>query len=142
LQSWFASKLIVSPPPPDFDCILNEPICFNRFLYLPTNPKRGRLLKEDVEKNLIDRGFTHLSHLLAFMPTADTTSSPWLTKEDAIFKTGSQKLGAALLSIIDLIPFEWTRAVKLKIREPFQVGEWVIKRSHRRFRTPPGGRRA
>jgi hypothetical protein len=127
------NNLHVSPPPLDYDCILNEPIWFNRFLYLPSDPKHGRpdgrLLKKDIENNLIERGFTHLLHLLAFMPPANPTGSPWLTTEDAIFNTGSKKLGAALISIIDLIPVEWSRIVRLKICESFLPNEWVVKRS-------------
>jgi hypothetical protein len=43
--------------------------------------------------------------------------------------TGSTSLGAAIHSIIGLIPYEWSRIVKLKICEPFHVIDWVIKRS-------------
>jgi hypothetical protein len=41
LAAWFASGLRVTAPSNDFECILNEPIWFNRFLYLSSDPKRG-----------------------------------------------------------------------------------------------------
>jgi hypothetical protein len=123
LDAWFSSGLRISHPPSDFECILNEPIWFNRFLYLQTDSKHGRILKKELEERLSHRGFTHLSDLVAFMPPAGSDASPWLTKEDAIFITGSPSLGAAIYSIIDLIPHEWSRIVRLKIREPFFVGE-------------------
>jgi hypothetical protein len=78
---------------------------------------------------LISRGFTHLNDLLAFTPPASVGCSPWLTKEDAVLKTGSAALGAALYSIIDLTPHEWSKIVRRKIREPFSSGDWVIRRS-------------
>jgi hypothetical protein len=63
--AWFEASTTVFPPPLDFECILNEPIWFNRFLYLHTDTKRGHLLNKDTEKRLIERGFTHLSDLLS-----------------------------------------------------------------------------
>jgi hypothetical protein len=98
------------------------------FLYLKTDSKHGRLFNKDTEERLINRGYNHLSDLLAFMPPAGSGASPWLTKEDAIFSTGSPSLGAAIYSHIDLIPHEWSRIVPLKIREPFLENDWVIKR--------------
>jgi hypothetical protein len=53
LQAWFASGLAISPPPQDFECILNESIWFNRFLYLPSDTKRGRLLNKNLEEQLV-----------------------------------------------------------------------------------------
>lgn len=125
--SWLSSGLLVSPPPLDYECILNEPIWFNRFLYLNHNDsKRGRLLKKDVEISLIRRGFLHLSDLLSTSFSAGN-SSPWLTKEEAIFKAGSTRLGNHIYSLIGLIPSAWSTIVKRKSREPFKHDEWVIR---------------
>lgn len=56
--AWLSSGLCVRPPPLDFECILNEPIWFNRFLYLSHNAKRGRLLKKEVEISfMVEEGF-------------------------------------------------------------------------------------
>jgi hypothetical protein len=65
LQAWFASGLAISPPPQDFECILNEPIWFNRFLYIPFDTKRERLRNKNLEEQLVRRGFTHLNHFLS-----------------------------------------------------------------------------
>lgn len=43
----------------------HEPIWFNRFLYLPSDIRRGRILKKELERNLVSRGFNHLSDLLS-----------------------------------------------------------------------------
>jgi hypothetical protein len=129
LTGWFSSGLRIAAPPADFDCILNESIWFNRFLYFKTDSKHGRLLNKDTEERLIKRAYTHLSDLLAFMPPTEAGASPWLTKEDAIFLTCSPSLGAAIYSLIDLVRHEWSRIVRLKVREPFSENEWVIKRS-------------
>jgi hypothetical protein len=61
LAAWFASGLIVTAPD-DFECILNEPIWFNRFLYLSSDTKHGRYLNKSLEDQLIRRGLTHLTH--------------------------------------------------------------------------------
>jgi hypothetical protein len=128
LAAWFDSGLLVAPPPSDYDCILNEPIWFNRFLYLVSNSKHGRLLDKNIENSLIRRGFLHLSDLLSMSPSTGS-SSPWLSEEDAIFKAGSTKLGSGLFSIINLIPADWSNIVRKKIRESFRIGDKVISMS-------------
>jgi hypothetical protein len=57
------------------------------------------------------------------------TSSPWLSKEDAIFSCGSKMLGLALYSVIGLIPYQWSHIVLRRIREPFVSGDWIISRN-------------
>jgi hypothetical protein len=96
LHAWFSSGVKVAPPPSDYECILNEPIWFNRFLHFEHDTKHGRLLKKETEELLIKRGYTHLSDFIAFSPPAGAGASPWLTKEDAILQTGSRSLGAAI----------------------------------------------
>jgi hypothetical protein len=66
----------VSPPPLDYECILNEPIWFNRFLYLSSDDCHGRLLNKDLKKWLINRGFTHLKHLRTCNPLLRVVTSP------------------------------------------------------------------
>jgi hypothetical protein len=112
LIAWFSSGLKIAAPPADNDCILNEPIWFNRFLYLKADTKHGRLLKKDTEERLIKRGFTHLSDLCLLQDLARCHDG---LKKPAIFLTGSPSLGAAIYSFIDLSPYEWSRIVKLKI---------------------------
>jgi hypothetical protein len=51
----------------------------------------------------------------------------WLSKEEAVVKTGSKRLGDALMSLIGIIPAGWTQVIKSKSREPFQIGEWCIR---------------
>jgi hypothetical protein len=123
LTAWFASGLIVIAPPDDFECILNEPIWFNRFLYLSSDTKRGRFQGESLEDQLIRRGFTHLTHFLSPSSSADAASSPWLTLEEARFQTGSNALGNAIYTLIELIPNEWSKIVRLKLREPFRLDD-------------------
>jgi hypothetical protein len=120
----------VAAPPLDFECILNEPIWFNRFLYFHTDTKRGLFLKKDTQNKLIRKGIMHLADLLSPIPSAGRYS-PWLTSEEANLKNGSIKLGSALMSVIDLIPHEWSSVVRKKRREPLQIGDWVIYRYHR-----------
>jgi hypothetical protein len=124
LKAWFNTGMIVCPPPPDFECILNEPIWFNRFLYLHTDSKHGLHLKKETQESLIHSGFTHLSDLLSSIPSAG--QSPWLTEEEAFQKTGSKKLGSALMSVVDLIPLEWSSVEFNRSREPLQISDWVV----------------
>jgi hypothetical protein len=70
----------------------------------------------------------HLSDLLSLSPTAGNTS-PWLSKDDAIFKAGSKRLGTYISSIIDLIPFEWSKIVSKRIKEALCVGDWIIRKN-------------
>jgi hypothetical protein len=51
LRAWFCSGLQVASPPIDYECILNEPIWFNRFLYLQTDPKMDAPLISNVKIN-------------------------------------------------------------------------------------------
>jgi hypothetical protein len=41
LQVWFDIGPMVAAPSSDFECILNKPIWFNRFLYFHSDNKRG-----------------------------------------------------------------------------------------------------
>jgi hypothetical protein len=126
LRAWFCSGLKVAPPPLDHECILNEPIWFNRFLYLQSDSKHGRLPNKQSEDDLIKKAITHISDLLAPSPSAD--ESPWLSREDAILKADSVNLGASLHSLTTLTPHEWTQVVRSTKREPFLINDWVIER--------------
>jgi hypothetical protein len=129
LHSWFSGGLLVAPPPLDYECILNEPIWFNRFLYLPTDDRHGRLLNKDLEKWLVNRGFTHLKNLRSRSPpAAGSYESPCLSPDEAIFEAGSRQLGAALSCIIELSPPHWSYVVMNRSREPFQCGDWIVRR--------------
>lgn len=94
--------LTVSAPPLDFECILNEPIWFNRFLYLSSDVNCGRLLKAELERSLMSKGFMHLKDLCTSSQSTGA-SSPWLSREEATLKAGSRRLGEALLTLIGLI---------------------------------------
>jgi hypothetical protein len=63
-------------------------------------------------------------------------ATPRLTVDEAIAKTGSKKLGSFLSRVIDLIPFGWSTLVNEKVREPFQVDDWVVYRSDRSLLVP------
>lgn len=108
----------------------------NRSLYLPTDSTHGRLLKADLERQLVRRGLTHLSHLLSPLPPTGPSYSPWLSRDEAIFTMGSKRIGDAVSSLIELIPHEWTKLVRLKMREPFQCQDWIIRRSHAHMKSP------
>lgn len=102
LESWLTMGLTVSAPPLDFECILNEPIWFNRFLYLSSDVNCGRLLKAELERSLMSKGFMHLKDLCTSSQSTGA-SSPWLSREEATLKAGSRRLGEALLTLIGLI---------------------------------------
>jgi hypothetical protein len=123
LKAWFDTRVIVAPPPLDFECILNEPIWFNRFLYLKSDPTHGRLPTKAREVCLFNKGFNHLLDLLPSSHDAGSLYNPWLSKEEAVVRTGSTRLANSLLSIIDLIPIEWSKIVWKKQREPFLCGD-------------------
>jgi hypothetical protein len=133
MEAWLSSGLMVSPPPLDDECILNEPIWFNRFLYLPTDTKRGTLLNPGLEKALLSRGFTHLADLISSQLPAGNYDSPWLSLDEATFKAGSRRLGNALLSIIGLIPHAWSLVVSSRSREPFCIDNWIVCKSEAHF---------
>jgi hypothetical protein len=127
LQSWLSSGLVVSPPPLDFECILNEPIWFNRFLYLPSDEKRGRLRSKTLETSLSERGFCHIKDLLCSISCAGRLlNSPWLSRTEALTLTGSSKMTDALMSLIELILHSWTDVVRRKLHEPFLCDEWFV----------------
>jgi hypothetical protein len=126
LEAWLTGGLQISTPPLDFDCILNEPIWFNRHVYLPSDKDHGRLLKADLEIKLANKGFMHLKDLCSSSNSSDASSS-WLSKEEAVVKIGSKRLGDALMSLIGIIPAGWMQVIKSKSREPFQIGEWCIR---------------
>jgi hypothetical protein len=129
MKSWF-DCVVIAPPPENFECILNEPIWFNRFLYLKTDSVRGRILAKATEMTLIDKGFKHLSDLLSPSFDADRKYwKPWLTEEEAMLKTGSIRLANCIMSVIDLIPISWSKLVSKQQREPFFIGDWVINRN-------------
>jgi hypothetical protein len=133
MKSWF-DCVVIAPPPEDFECILNEPIWFNRFLYLKTDSVRGRFFAKATEITSIDKGFKHLTDLQS--PSFDAGRKywkPWLTKEEAILKTGSTRLANRIMSLIDLIPISWSKLVSKKQREAFLIGDWVIKRNESRM---------
>jgi hypothetical protein len=109
----------------DFHCILNEPIWFNRFLYLPTDKTHGRILKTVLEVKLVKKGFLHLKDFYS-LSNSTNGSSHWLSRVEAIAKTGTIRLFEALMSIIGLVPASWSKVVISKSREPFQVGDWCI----------------
>jgi hypothetical protein len=136
MEAWLSSGLIVSPPPLDYECILNEPIWFNRFLYLPNDTKRGGLINPGLEKALLSRGFTHLADLLSSQLPAGKYDSPWLSLDEASFKAGSKRLGNALLSIIGLIHHAWSRVVSSRSREPFCIDDWISRKSEAHSNSP------
>jgi hypothetical protein len=51
-------------------------------------------------------------------------------------KNGLEKIGSSLSRVIDLIPFGWSTLVNEKVREPFQVDDWVVYRSDRSLPVP------
>lgn len=84
-----------------------------QFLYLPSDEVHGRLLKSNLEIKLVHRGFMHLKHLCSF---SSGVSSPWLSREEAVLKAKSERLGEALMSIIGLILASWTHVVRSKLQ--------------------------
>jgi hypothetical protein len=71
-------------------------------------------------------GFLHLKDLYSFSNSTGG-SSPWLSRVEAIAKTGTVRLGEARMSMIGLIPASWSKVVLTKSREPFQVGNWCVR---------------
>jgi hypothetical protein len=86
LEAWLSGTLKIGASPMEFHCILNEPILFNRFLYLLCNKTHGRILKSDLEVKLVKKGFLHLKDLYSFSNSTGG-SSPWLSRVEAIART-------------------------------------------------------
>lgn len=54
LEAWFMEGLVVNPPPIDFDCLLNEPLWFNRFIKKDNGSSFGHYLIH--EKTISNNG--------------------------------------------------------------------------------------
>jgi hypothetical protein len=75
MKSWF-DCVDIAPPPDDFECILNEPIWCNRFLYLKTDSVRGRFFAKATEITSRHRVKTYLQWCTE-LRNSDILVGPW-----------------------------------------------------------------
>jgi hypothetical protein len=133
LSSWFSSGILISPPPLDFECLMNKPLWFNRVIRKPNGNTFGHALT--YHRLTFQQNISSTADLVV-SKTYDPSKLHFMRREELRLKYGASTV-KLLTELIDCIPYEWRPTIFHKMREAFQVGEWICKRMHANNSPPP-----
>ena len=123
LEAWFAEGLIVNPPPMDFECLLNEPLWFNRFITKENGSSFGHYLTHD--KIISNNGPRFIADVVA---KSTYSSELHFMNRDSLRAKYDAATAKILAELIDCIPTPWRVIVRRKTREKFIENEWIVQR--------------
>jgi hypothetical protein len=125
LAGWFAEGLCVAPPPQDFDCLLNEPLWFNRFIKKVNGLSFGHYLTHD--KIVSNSGPCFILDVVTRSTPGSPSKLRFLNRLElrAKYDAATAKV---LDHLIECIPIQWQLSIAGKVREPFQKDDWIVER--------------
>jgi hypothetical protein len=112
---------------------MSEPLWFNRFIRKPNGNTFGHALT--YHRLTFQQNLSSIENLVASR-TYDPSKLFFMGRDELRLKYGAST-AKLLIELIDCIPYEWRLTNFHKIREAFQVGDWICKRMHANNSPPP-----
>jgi hypothetical protein len=115
--------LVVNPPPIDFDCLLNEPLWFNRFIKKDNGSSFGHYLTH--EKIISNNGPLFIADVV--VKSAYSSHLCFMDRANLQAKY-DVAIAKVLIDLTTCIPIFWRIAIQDRTREKFIENEWVGQR--------------
>lgn len=125
LTGWFEAGFCVSPPPLDYECLLNESLWFNRFIRKENENTFGHHLTH--ERIALNGGPRFIADLVTCRSPSDRSRLRFKDKDELRILYGATT-AKVLDHLIKRIPGRWCYTITMKVREPFQIDDWVVQR--------------
>lgn len=132
LEGWFAEGFLVEAPPKDYECLLNESLWFNRFILKKDGKPFGHYLSF---ANMVLQGGPF--HVHDIVTKSEFHSKLRFLNHDELRSRFGATVAKVVLDIIKCVPIGWRLLIADKVREPFQINDWIIERKHAKLPFPP-----